>query len=206
MQEGLRIGRQDLKKFLQWLSNQSKPQPIWQNLAWQALTKPWSTPLRHHDPELFMQYLQPMIFAPGEGIWQSRTTINSTNELVCQVSQSGHVWPISLPAALDPDAPLSLQQLVTQWHSQTQVHGLSSLSPALALRIPRVANRGTSHHPPLKDEWRLTVPFFPHEGLETHHIPYDVCAIILSAASTASQGQYCGPAGGRCTEIPNFRW
>ena len=191
MQDGLSIWRQDLKKFLQWLSNQSKPQPIWQNLAWQALTKSWRTPLRHHDPELFMQNLQPMIFAPGEGIWQSRTTDSSAQEPTCQVSQSGHVWPISLPAALDPDAPFTLQQLVAQWHSQTQVHGLSSLSPALALRIPRVANRGISHHLSLKDEWRITIPFFPNEGPETHHIPYDVCAIILNEESTASQGQYC---------------
>ena len=191
MQEGLRIWRQDLRKFLQWLSNQSKPQPPWQNLAWQALTQPWSTPLRHHDHELFMQYLQPMIFAPGEGIWQSRATISSSNKPVCQASQSGHVWPMSLPAALDPDTPFSLQQLVTQWHSQAQVHGLSALSPALALRIPRVDDRGNNHHPPLKDEWRLTIPFFPHDGLETHHIPYEVCGIILGSEGTESQGQYC---------------
>ena len=101
------------------------------------------------------------------------------------------MWPISLPAASDPDAPFTLQQLVTQWHFQTQVHGLSSLSPALALRIPRVANRGTSHHLALKDEWQLTIPFFPNEGLETHHIPYEVCAIVLDEEGTATQGQYC---------------
>ena len=99
MQDGLRTWQQDLRKFLQWLSTQSKLQPIWQNLAWQTLTKPWSHPLRQHDPALFLQYLQPMIFAVGEGIWQARAPlIPSDDASSCQVSRSGHVWPILLPA------------------------------------------------------------------------------------------------------------
>ena len=44
MQGGFCVQRQDLRKFLQWLSTQSRPQPIWQNLVWQALTKTWSHP------------------------------------------------------------------------------------------------------------------------------------------------------------------
>ena len=73
IQDGLPIANPGLRKLLQWLSTPSKPQPLWQTLAWQALTKTWSHPLRHHDPASFLHYLQPLIFTAGAGEWQARS-------------------------------------------------------------------------------------------------------------------------------------
>ena len=89
MQGGFCVQRQDLRKFLQWLSTQSRPQPIWQNLVWQALTKTWSHPLRQHDPARFLHYLQPMIFAEGEGVWQARNLPTPLQaDSTCQVHKA----------------------------------------------------------------------------------------------------------------------
>ena len=192
MQGGFCVQQQDLRKFLQWLSTQSRPQPIWQNLVWQALTKPWSHPLRQHDPARFLHYLQPMIFAEGEGVWQARSIPSPFHaEPTCQVSHGGHAWPIHLPAARSSDATSSLQQLITQWHQQAQVHGLSTLSPVLALKIHRFDDRGERIQFSIANEWRLKVPLFINKGSDVHHLPYEACTIILHVGESVSQGEYC---------------
>ena len=159
IQDGLPIASPGLRKFLQWLSTQSKPQPLWQTLAWQALTKTWSHPLRHHDPAAFLHYLQPLIFTAGAGEWQARSLSDASPvQSLCQVSASGHAWPISLPAVLSPANPCSLQSLMLQWHGQAQVHGLSKLSPVLALRIHRFDDRGNKLQFSLLDSWSIDIP------------------------------------------------
>ena len=191
-QDGFEVQRQDLRKFLQWLSTQTRPQPIWQNLVWQALTKNWSHPLRHHDPAQFLHFLQPMIFAEGEGVWQARNPPSTVSaEPICQVSRSGHAWPILLPAAGSSVAASSLQQLVTQWHQQAQAHGLSALSPALALQTHRFDDRGNVVQFSITNEWRIKIPLFTNKGLDVRHLPYEACAIVLHTGATASQGHCC---------------
>ena len=190
IQDGLPIANKGLHKFLRWLSTQSKPQPLWQIMDWQALTKSWSQPLRHHDPAAFLQYLQPLIFTAGAGVWQAKSSAtNSPTSNQCQVSASGHAWPISLPAVLNPVNPCSLQALVLQWHNQAQVHGLSQLSPLLALRIHRFDDRGDRVPFSIQNSWKVDIPLYVDHTSATRPIPYEVSAIILHYGDTVSQGQ-----------------
>ena len=71
-QDGFSICHVGLYKFLQWLSTQQKPQPIWDNLAWQTLTKAWLRPLRSHDVAAFLAFTQRLIFQGTAGQWESR--------------------------------------------------------------------------------------------------------------------------------------
>ena len=107
---------------------------------------------------------------------------------LCQVSDSGHAWPILLPAVPNPADPCSIQSLVQQWHGQAQVHGLSKLSPVLALRIPRFDLKGDRLQLSILDSWNLTIPLFINQTSATQPVPYQVCAIILHSGATVLQG------------------
>ena len=107
-QDGLCVDHAGLFKFLQWLSVQHKPQPIWDNIAFRAIAKQWSQPLRSQDPAAFLQFLQPMLFAGSTGLWQSRA-YPEPHSCVCEIVQCGKAWPIKMPEVLSPDSPCSLQ-------------------------------------------------------------------------------------------------
>ena len=133
-----------------------------------------------------------MIFAEGEGVWQARNLPTPLQaDSTCQVSQSGHAWPIQLPAVRSSAATSSLQQLVMQWHQQAQVHGLSTSSPVLALQIHRFDDRGYRIQFSLANEWKIRLPLFINKGSEIQHLPYEACAIILHTGESVSQGHYC---------------
>ena len=194
-QNGIWIVNQGLRKFLQWLSTQSKPQPLWQTLAWQTLTKSWSQLLRQHDPASFLHYLHPMIFAASEGVWQAPVPNQAASMPdSCQVSHSGHARPIHLPAAPHPDDPCTLQSLVQNWHCQTQVHGLSTLSPLLALRIHRFDDKGDKINSHIHGPWKVTIPWFTDSSLTTLQVPYEVHAIIPFWVMRIARPSLRGPA------------
>ena len=75
-----------------------------------------------------------------------------------------------------------------QWHGQAQVHGLSKLSPVLALHIHRFDDRGNRLHFSISDFWSIDIPLFIGQTLATQSISHEVSAIILHSGETVSQG------------------
>ena len=181
--------REDLRKFLQWLSTQHKPQPIWDNWSWQTLTKSWPQPLRSHDVADFLEFLQPMIFKGKAGQWQSRA---STPDPVItpQVVQCGHVWPIALPSALHSETACTLQQLVDSWHNQPQVHGLSDLSRFVALQIPRFKPDGSKALTQITAPWTVHLPHFTGSFGNLGRVPYVAHSMIMHDGESIMQGHY----------------
>ena len=179
-----------LRKFLQWLSAQHKPQPIWDNWSWQMLTRAWPHPLRSHDVATFLEYIQPMIFTGNAGQWQSRAPPTDPAQTQHQVVQCGHVWPITLPAVLHSATACTLQQLVDAWHSQAQVYGLSDLSRFVALQIPRFGPDGSRVLGQLSAPWKVHLPHFTDPSGTLDHIPYVAHSIIIHEGEDIMQGHY----------------
>ena len=179
-----------LRKFLQWLSIQHKPQPIWDNWSWQMLTKSWPHPLRSQDVATFLAFLQPMIFTGNAGQWQSRVLSPNLADIQHQVVQSGHVWPITLPDVLSSATACTLQQLVDAWHSQAQVHGLSDLSHFVALRIPRFGPDGIQVLGQIIAFWKVCLPYFTDPSGALAHIPYAAHSVITHEGDSILQGHY----------------
>ena len=145
MPGGLSVPHPGLLKFLQWLSTQHKPQPLWSLLTWQTVTQGWQRPLQRHDPAIFLQFLHDKLRDCSQaGEWNTYAAFNSSGSNSAQVLASGHSWPIPLTVALDPEQPNSLQGLVNSWHQPepAQVCGLSSLPPVLALQLQRYNTEG----------------------------------------------------------------
>ena len=118
-------------------------------------------------------------------MWQARSPSDvDPMQNLCQVSDSGNAWPIPLPAVMNPADPCS----VHQWHCQAQVHGLSKLSPVLALRIHRFDDRGDRLQFFILDSWNIPIPLFTDQTLATHTVPHEVSAIILHSRATVFQG------------------
>ena len=142
---GLSVPHPGLLKFVQWLSTQQQPQPLWSILSWQTVMRGWQRPRQRHDPAVFLQFLHRKLRDCSQaGDWRTYAIPSSSSLTSDQVLASGNTWPKPLSAALDPEQPNSLQSLVNGWHQPTpaQVCGLSSLPPVLALQIQRYNTNG----------------------------------------------------------------
>ena len=186
-QDGLCVDHAGLFKFLQWLSVQHKPQPIWENIAFRAIAKQWSQPLRSQDPAAFLQFLQPMLFAGSTGLWQSRA-YPEPHSCVCEIVQCRKAWPIKMPEVLSPDSPCSLQSVISRWSDQPQVHGLSTSSPFVALQLQIFRADGSKLEGSITGPWKVDLPHFTDSQTQPQWEPYVVHSIQIHEDTHLLQG------------------
>ena len=189
MPEGLSVPHPGLSRFLQWLSNQQKPQPLWSILTWQTTMQGWKRPLHRHDPALFLQFLHDKFTDRSQAGEWCKFAIDSSSPNSVQVLASGHSWPIPLTVALDPEQPNSLQDLINRWHQPepAQVCGLSSLPPVLALQLQRYNAEGKLLKGKLIGPWQVDMPCYTVAGGEVVKHPYRAHAITFSTGADVLQ-------------------
>ena len=189
MPGGLSVPHPGLSKFLQWLSTQQKPQPLWSILTWQTVMQGWKRPLQRHGPALFLQFLHDKLKDCSQAGEWCTYAIEGSSPNPAQVLASGHSWPIPLTVALDPEQPNSLQGLINSWHQPepAQVCGLSSLPPVLALQLQRYNAEGKLLKGKLIGPWQVDIPHFTVAGGEAAMHPYRAHAITFSTGADVMQ-------------------
>ena len=182
---GMQIHGHKMRQFFLWLSQQQKPQPLWQTLAWRPVTQGWDHSLRQRDPAELLKFLQPQLFEGlCAGIWRSRPQ-NSSNldPNSAQDVGSGHAWPIVLPAAFPSEPAPTLQECVDGWRTCTQACELSAPPPFLALQVPLFDDTGTKRPFNIQGTWQASFPCSNPSGISTNHEPFQAVASIVHSGS-----------------------
>ena len=98
---GLLIHHRPMGRFLQWLFRwpQGSSLHLWHVRAWRRLVSTWQDPHAQHDCAEFLQHLRSAFCPEGEFLqWQARTLPHSHAR--AEVSDQGHLWPLTIPVAL----------------------------------------------------------------------------------------------------------
>ena len=164
---------------------------------WLSLMFSWGGPALQQDASEFLLYV---CQCPSFGIetvelpWQARANEGGA----VQITDSGQSAPLGLipPCDLHQDdvCVFSIQQLVTCWHSQTQVHAAIEAPSAIILQVGRFHfDEGRSHA--VKRKYRVSLErhvMFPvfMQGLSCRYEVYQLSAVVLHFADAPTRGHY----------------
>ena len=177
--EGVPLWRRDFAKFLQWLFRKAHHINIWSLRPWIALTSGWQDPHSQHDAAEFLQFFE-TAFRPDSqpSQWQARTL--PSDSFRAEVADQGHLWPLTLPAILEPVAlsqgsqsaatrPVTLQGLVIMWRNQAQVHALVTQPTVVPLQLNRFNDLGHKILHKVSLSPSVYLPVFYWSG-SSHHL------------------------------------
>ena len=201
---GLLIHHRPMGRFLQWLFRwpQGSSLHLWHVRAWRRLVSTWQDPHAQHDCAEFLQHLRSAFCPEGEFLqWQARTLPHSHAR--AEVSDQGHLWPLTIPVALQLAAytqtdsestsaagSISLQKLLILWRNQAEIHAAVSLPSVFPIQINRFNSEGNKVHHRINLHPSVYVPQFSGSGLRTVSQRFVVTAVIYHIGPTRDSGHY----------------
>ncbi|CAE7823718.1 unnamed protein product [Symbiodinium sp. CCMP2592] len=171
-----------LLSSLEALLKAAKPFSLWDLWQFKQLLRHWRDPGRQHDAAEFIKSYQAGADTNGlSGVWQARTTAGEVRFL-------GDTSPLPLSVPLTDGA--TVQQLVTAWSAQDQVHALWRPPECLVLQLSRYGPRGKLHTHISLDDGVVQFPCFVASTNHVCHVAYQLQAAAIHLGSTPHEGHY----------------
>ncbi|CAE7030621.1 unnamed protein product [Symbiodinium sp. CCMP2592] len=171
-----------LLSSLEALLKAAKPFSLWDLWQFKQLLRHWRDPGRQHDAAEFIKSYQAGADTNGlSGVWQARTTAGEVRFL-------GDTSPLPLSVPLTDGA--TVQQLVTAWSAQDQVHALWRPPECLVLQLSRYGSRGKLHTHISLDDGVVQFPCFVASTNHVCHVDYQLQAAAIHLGSTPHEGHY----------------